>query len=107
MSSAGAQRIGQLLPQATLAKRTRHAKLANALSLKALRQVVENTVGEVVQLVRTLPRPAALSRTIPSSIQQNAPKTGVYIIYIRMLFASAADQGQPTEPKLGKTPFCH
>jgi hypothetical protein len=44
-----------MLPQATLAKRARHAKLANVLSLKALRRVVENTVGDVVQLVRTLP----------------------------------------------------
>ncbi len=46
---------GQLPPQATLAKRARYAKLAKPLSFKVLRQVVENTVGDVVQLVRTLP----------------------------------------------------
>src|SRR5260370_2806831 len=36
-------------------ERARYAKLAKPLSFKVLRQVVENTVGDVVQLVRTLP----------------------------------------------------
>ena len=41
--------------QAPQAKRAWYAKLATALSLKALRQVVENRFEDVVQLVRTLP----------------------------------------------------
>jgi len=41
--------------QAIPAKRALDAKLANALSSKAFRQVVDFTVGDVVQLVRTLP----------------------------------------------------
>ncbi len=46
---------GQLLPYAPQAKRALYAKLATALFLKALRKVVDSTVGDVVQLVRTLP----------------------------------------------------
>jgi hypothetical protein len=55
---------GQLPPQATLAKRALYAKLAKPLSFKVLRQVVENTVGDVVQLVRTLPRHSLESYTV-------------------------------------------
>src|SRR5260370_42072942 len=39
----------------TASERARCAKLAKLLSFKVVRQVVENTVGDVVQLVRTLP----------------------------------------------------
>ena len=51
-------------PQATLAKRARYAKLAKPLSFKVLRQVVENTAGDAVQLVRTLPRHWLESHTV-------------------------------------------
>src|SRR5439155_18887851 len=46
---------GQLLPYAPQAKRALYAKPATTLFLKALRQVVDSTAGDVVQLVRTLP----------------------------------------------------
>src|SRR5213596_939682 len=46
---------GQLLPYAPQANNALYAKLATALFLKALRQVVDSTAGDVVQLVRTLP----------------------------------------------------
>jgi hypothetical protein len=46
------------------ADRALYAKLATALFLKALRQVVDSTVGDVVQLVRTLPFPCPLSRAV-------------------------------------------
>jgi hypothetical protein len=46
---------GQLLPYTPQAKRALYAKLATALFLKVLRQVVDSTAGDVVQLVRTLP----------------------------------------------------
>ena len=48
---------GQLLPYAPQAKRALYAKLATALFFRAraLPQVVDSTVGDVVQLVRTLP----------------------------------------------------
>src|SRR5205809_4129594 len=45
----------QLLPYAPQAKRALYARLATALFLKALRPVVDSMVGDVVQLVRTLP----------------------------------------------------
>src|ERR1700687_2292799 len=48
--------VRQLLPYAPQVKRALYAKLATALFLKALRQVVDSTAGDVVQLVRTLPR---------------------------------------------------
>ncbi len=41
--------------QAPRAKRAPHAKLVTASFHRALRQVVDSTVGDVVQLVRTLP----------------------------------------------------
>ncbi len=47
---------GQPPLQAPQAKRATYTKLATTLSLKVLRRVVENTVGDVVQLVGTLPR---------------------------------------------------
>ena len=62
-----------LLPQATLAKRALHAKLANTLPHKVLRQVVENTVEDVVQLVRTLPRHWLESRTVTAGPQSQLP----------------------------------
>src|SRR5437660_3369318 len=46
------------------ADRALYAKLATALFLRALRQVVDSTVGDVVQLVRTLPRRWLESRTV-------------------------------------------
>ena len=41
--------------QAIPAKRAPYAKLAEALSSKAFRQIVDLASGDVVQLVRTLP----------------------------------------------------
>src|ERR1700682_632422 len=51
-------RFGQKQPplQAPQLNRARYAKLAKALCHRILRQVVGSTVGDVVQLVRTLPR---------------------------------------------------
>ena len=46
---------GQLLPYARQARCALYAKLAKALFLKALPQVVDSTAGDAVQLVRTLP----------------------------------------------------
>src|SRR6266403_2948103 len=46
---------GQLLPYAPQANSAPYAKLATALFLRALQQVVDSTAGDVVQLVRTLP----------------------------------------------------
>src|ERR1700682_614046 len=56
--------VRQLLPYAPQVKRALYAKLATALFLKALRQVVDSTVGDVVQLVRTLPRHWLESHTV-------------------------------------------
>src|SRR5205809_2886122 len=65
-------RFWQLPPQATLVKRARYAKLAKPLSFKVLRQVVENTVGDVVQLVRTLPRHWLESHTVTAVLLLHA-----------------------------------
>ena len=55
--TGGYGRFGQEQPllQAPRAKRAPHAKLATASFHGALWQVVDSTVGDVVQLVRTLP----------------------------------------------------
>jgi len=45
---------GTLLPYAPQAKRALYAKLARALFLRALAQVVDSTARDVVQLVRPL-----------------------------------------------------
>jgi len=50
--------------QAPQAVSAQYAKLATALFLKVLRQVVDSTVGDVVQLVRTLPRHLLESNTV-------------------------------------------
>src|SRR5258707_14324659 len=64
---------GQLLPYAPQAKRALYAKLATALFLRALRQVVDSTAGDVVQLVRTLPRHSLESRTVTAGPQSQFP----------------------------------
>ena len=50
--------------QAPQAVSALYAKLATALFLKVLRQVIDSTVGDVVQLVRTLPRHLLESYTV-------------------------------------------
>ncbi len=60
---------GQPPLQAPQAKRATYAKLATALSLKVLRHVVENTVGDVVQLVRTLPCRWLESYTVTAGLE--------------------------------------
>ncbi len=64
---------GQLLPYAPQAKRAPYAKLATALFLKALRQVVDSTAGDVVQLVRTLPCRWLESHTVTAEPQNQLP----------------------------------
>ena len=54
------------------------AKLAKALSHKVLRQVVENTVGDVVQLVRTLPRHWLESHAVTAESQSQLPFIDFY-----------------------------
>jgi hypothetical protein len=49
------------------ADRALYAKLATASFLRALRQVVDSTVGDVVQLVRTLPRHWLESHTVTAA----------------------------------------
>src|SRR6266478_2844239 len=97
---------GQLPPQATLAKRARYAKLAKPLSFKVLRQVVENTVGDVVQLVRTLPCRWLESHTVTAnSLPYSTECTGnrrIYI-YIRMRFASVANARGRLNRSLGSS----
>src|SRR5260370_23771103 len=89
-------------------ERARYAKLAKPLSFKVLRQVVENTVGDVVQLVRTLPCRWLESHTVTAnSLPYSTECTGNRRIYIRMRFASVANARGPIEPKLGQLPQCH
>ena len=72
-------RFWQLPPQATLVKRARYAKLAKPLSFKVLRQVVENTVGDVVQLVRTLPRHWLESHTVTGPPSSTSPSFSQFL----------------------------
>ena len=65
------------------ADRALYAKLATALFLKALRQVVDSTVGDVVQLVRTLPRQSLESYTVTDD-------TLFLILVSRLLFSRDA-----------------
>src|ERR1035441_1575870 len=73
--------------QAIAAKRALDATLANALSSKAFRQVVDFTVGDVVQLVRTLPCHSrkdphldhSYARTSHSSHGQTADRARIHV----------------------------
>jgi hypothetical protein len=63
--------------------RALYAKLATVSFLRALRQVVDSTVGDVVQLVRTLPFRFTLSRAIPSFFLLFWPSAGLRAGHIR------------------------
>jgi len=101
---------GQLLPYAPQANSALYAKLAKPLVARFYAKLLILGGGDAVQLARTLPSRWLEARTVTAnSLPYSTERTGnrhIYI-YIRMLFASAANPRAPIEPKLGKGLFGH